>query len=281
MIVPALFALVLAQSPAEPLKRYEVEFTATVSGEHVLDKDPSLAELPMIASGSWWRGEYGAPVPYWNVVAYDKNGKSLGDQLDPAWTILVNPGSKRITGEFIASPDAARVELVMNVPDPKDTVKTSDAAIRPVKSPAVLNVNPSFTRGSSDYSGWGGAALREIRPDPANPGRHLLAVGGKFGGAGAWCEMVPLEPGKKYRVDWNLQRNTEVPMAGARVVFMLFKDHSRSPVRWEKSLQKVLMPGNTPKSGSFTFVSPENIVRMQGLFENVLVRNFAVTEERQ
>lgn len=265
--------------PVRPYGRYEASLEAETHGYHTTKAYPYLAEIGRVG-GQWSRSNAGCPVPYYTVVCYGADGKAIAG---PAYfddnRVLIREKRRRYRTEFRAPPGAARAVLAWHCPDRRDTLTVEKATISEVKGATTLNVNPDFARGPDDWSGWWKGANNDILPDPLNPGRYMMVCGNRFGGGSTWTEWIPVTPGRRYRLEYNLQRTPDLVEGRSRVLFMTYADERKSSGAWTGTLKKELAGGKEPKDGSYSFVVPDGIHCIRSLIENTVVRRYALCEE--
>lgn len=262
-----------------PFGRYEASLEAETHGYHTTKTYPYLSEI-VRAGGQWARGNVGCAVPYYTVVCYGADGKAIhGPTYFEDNCVLIREKRCRYRTEFRAPPGAVKAVLAWKCPDKRDTLTVENAAIVEVKGAKTLNINPEFANGPNDWSGWSLGSNNDILPDPLNPGKYMMVCGNRFHGGSTWTGWIPVEPGKRYRLEYNFQQTPDLTDGRSRVLFMTYADARKSSGGWTGTLKKELAGGKTPKDGSYSFVVPEGIHCIRSLIENTVVRRYALSEE--
>ena len=168
--------------PVKDNVKYKLSFTVRGEMKETIEENPRL-ELILLSRGNW--------LPFCNIAFLDAEMKPL------AWCNYEHTlpfGSHFNFTELFHPPEKAAF-LQLSIQTRKDSkIFLSDISLVPASDEGAINVNPTFSLGKYNFSGW---------PRRHTNGRILEKPDGKFvfdTGYGSGSETIPLSKPGTYRL---------------------------------------------------------------------------------
>lgn len=265
----------------EQLQRYTLNFKAQIKGPHVVEEVPMYAQL--FFETEWAKGKKGQPLASWKVIFRDKDGKSLNTGYDQFFNTIMSSQMRGYLEEFRTPPETEIIEIMFKNANKGDSLLIEDMKISKVENPQTENINPDFSLGIDNFSGWNNCAKGRMQSNPEKEGDYMLAFFNPQGGGGVRSDAIPVTPGEDYRIEYSFSSNPENGKGScARIVVFYYKDYAQ---RWDcqnGQVTRVFMnAGNKKNEGKYSFVVPEGMLVMRVMLENGIFDYARIIHEKK
>lgn len=260
----ALHQVATLPFPAKGGERYRLTFLAQIQGPHVIEENPQYERLFFFSP--WTRKRLGQPLAAWEIVFRDRKRQIV----TPAKTFLqffnvVMSSRKRgYCEEFHTPAGTASIEVVFRNANKEDALLIEDLKFTRIESAPTLNINPDFSLGKDNYSGWNGADKARIVPSPDAPGKFLLNAAN----TGVIGDGIPVKAGDSIRLEYRMKKSEDAK-GNARMQIFTYKDNLLRADCRTGQLARTFFFGPRMTEGNYSFVVPEGITLLRPYLENV------------
>lgn len=248
--------------PVNDATKHLLAFRVRLEGSESIEENPRLAEV--ISNRR-------AFLPWAQLLFFDAAGKSVDAAAQPAMAL---PFAKWHEQQWVFYPPAGAVSmrLVVNPGQKGNALYLADARLTPAPDEGAVNVNPAFSLGPYNYSGWSAFNV------PGGAGRLYSTDDGRtvlYTGFSAQTTTFPLREPGTYRICFNATGNERNALAYLVLLDAAGKEVSRITTMISNPGPKA---GSTPfREGVSHFVLPKEVVRGYFLVYHSMVRELRLT----
>ncbi len=264
--------------PAKGLERFILSFRAQVKGPHVIEENPHYDKLFFFSE--WHRGRQGQPLASWKIVFRGKDGKIVRSaaNFDQFFTAIMSNQMRTYCEEFYTPPETASIEVVFKNANKEDALLVEYLKFTKAESTLTLNINPEFTLGKDNYSGWNTGRNYRIAENPDAPGKFCLRAGTANADGNIRGDGIPVTPGDNIRLEYKMKK-TDGVAGNARLVIFTYKDNLLRDDCQTGQLSRVFGIGSKTAEGKYAFVVPEGITVLRPYLENATVEYLRFIKE--
>lgn len=260
---------VLKNIPVEPLTRYRLIFYAKIDEDNFRFRDYAFRDQ------LWKSAKY--ILPEWRISFYASN--SLEKPLSRGhWTFYQKIISNKwalYKEEFYTPEKSAFMGISFSNSKNGFAVLIDDIQLEKLDSEKIVNINPDFSFGKYNYSGYNHTVKGWIREQPGAPGKYYIDLSG---GGYVIGDFIPVKGGKKYRITVIGKAKEAGSWARLDLNYNTFQPMEKKPLFapvWFRFTNIDAL-----KEESYDFVMPEwvdyvNLAFSNGVFEKVELKEIA------
>ncbi len=252
----------MKQIPVQPFVKYKFSFMGKVEGPDTFENNPLMEHIYFDAA----RGSKGKPLPGWELLFTDENGKKI-TYGSPLSSVMAHNGWTRYEEIFYAPLNSKELQIVFhNFMNMKNKLFIDDMKLETIDEGA-LNINPDFRYGIYNYSGYSPRNARIVELEKgvfamdASPDNSFSST------------HIPVRPGKEYQLTAHLKSLDK----RVRITVGLIDINGKSLSPLKTNIE--LYPPNREETKTMVFVAPENIAYVTLHGRNGIVKSFKLKEK--